>query len=659
MVNISKFGDSAIKFTFTDNYRYLHNGEIEVPLNSLILVVDESDMVTFKKIDGDPFVSFLISDSNFESKETLIYFYKTSMVGSTSGGSESGITSGDVQTMIDTSLEDYYDIDEIDAALSGKADTSAVTEAITAAVSGKADTSSVYTKSEVDTALSAKQDISGITAYTTSSDVETYVSGYTYDKATIDSKVASGGTFDPTNYYDKTATDALLDNKFDASAFTSYSAATDARISEDEEVTAAALNALNDGKQDTLIAGSGITISGNVISAEGGNLVVELTQAEYDELVSGGTVDPNAFYIITDAQEINISDYYTSAQTQSAINAAVSGKQDTLIAGSGITISGNVISANGGSSITVDTALDSGSTNPVENRVIYDKFDEVEEVTAAALNALNEELSGKADSSDVTAALSGKQDTLIAGTNIKTINNESILGSGNIDIQGGGSSYTGVSGITINENNEIYYKNFVKTWLTSNHDDNYAVYWLQGANSKIWINGNKPEGRMNWLRSQFSFGLNQLNMSIGGFALGENNSINGQHSGGLCNGNTVNGNYSLGVNYQNKTNNSSEFASGQYNNSVSASTTFGNSGNTLFSVGNGTSDSARHNAFEIRQNGDIYVNDGTNDVKLQDTITATAANTTALGGLKLVKLTQSEYDALATKDDNTLYVIVN
>lgn len=34
----------------------------------------------------------------------------------------------------------------------------------------------------------------------------------------------------------------------------------------------------------------------------------------------------------------------------------------------------------------------------------------------------------------------GKQDTLVSGTNIKTINNESILGSGNIDIQGGGSS---------------------------------------------------------------------------------------------------------------------------------------------------------------------------------------------------------------------------
>ena len=117
------------------------------------------------------------------------------------------------------------------------------------------------------------------------------------------------------------------------------------------------------------------------------------------------------------------------------------------------------------------------------------------------------------------------------------------------------------------------------------------------------------------------------------------------------------------------TNNDLEFAHAKYNVSSSASTTFGNSGNTLFSVGNGSSDSARHNAFEIRQNGDIYIAD-TNDtsttnyyqkpmIKLQDTITATAANTAALGGLKLVKLTQSEYDALSTKDSNTLYVIVN
>ena len=36
--------------------------------------------------------------------------------------------------------------------------------------------------------------------------------------------------------------------------------------------------------------------------------------------------------------------------------------------------------------------------------------------------------------------ISGKQDKLVSGTNIKTINNQSLLGSGNITIEGGGSS---------------------------------------------------------------------------------------------------------------------------------------------------------------------------------------------------------------------------
>ena len=64
-------------------------------------------------------------------------------------------------------------------------------------------------------------------------------------------------------------------------------------------------------------------------------------------------------------------------------------------------------------------------------------------------------------------------------------------------------------------------------------------------------------------------------------------------------------------------NNMSEHASGMYNISNTGST---NADNTLFSVGNGTY-STRHNAFEIRQNGDIYiVNKNGNDVKLQDEI---------------------------------------
>ena len=41
----------------------------------------------------------------------------------------------------------------------------------------------------------------------------------------------------------------------------------------------------------------------------------------------------------------------------------------------------------------------------------------------------------------ITELGNNKQETLESGTNIKTINGESILGSGNIEIKGGGSSY--------------------------------------------------------------------------------------------------------------------------------------------------------------------------------------------------------------------------
>ncbi len=50
---------------------------------------------------------------------------------------------------------------------------------------------------------------------------------------------------------------------------------------------------------------------------------------------------------------------------------------------------------------------------------------------------INNSITGKADTTAVTEDLADKQDTLVSGTNIKTINNESILGEGNISIQGG------------------------------------------------------------------------------------------------------------------------------------------------------------------------------------------------------------------------------
>lgn len=77
------------------------------------------------------------------------------------------------------------------------------------------------------------------------------------------------------------------------------------------------------------------------------------------------------------------------------------------------------------------------------------------------------------------------------------------------------------------------------------------------------------------------------------------------------------------------TKNPYEFGCGILNKSVKSIIGSEDSGSTLFSVGNGKNDT-RHNAFEIRQNGDIYIAD-TNDtsttnnyekpmIKLQDAL---------------------------------------
>lgn len=72
--------------------------------------------------------------------------------------------------------------------------------------------------------------------------------------------------------------------------------------------------------------------------------------------------------------------------------------------------------ANHEKQIAVDDYLDATSVNPVQNRVITNKVNNIETV------------------------LNGKQDKLISGTNIKTINGNDILGAGDIEIKAGGGS---------------------------------------------------------------------------------------------------------------------------------------------------------------------------------------------------------------------------
>ena len=116
-----------------------------------------------------------------------------------------------------------------------------------------------------------------------------------------------------------------------------------------------------------------ISVSGTIydIQDQHASRTVELTQEEYDGLA---VKSPNTFYIITDAEGGNLSNYYTKGETDTLLG----GKQPTLVSGTNIkTINnesllgeGNINIQGGGGSITVDTSLDSGSTNAIANNAV-------------------------------------------------------------------------------------------------------------------------------------------------------------------------------------------------------------------------------------------------------------------------------------------------
>lgn len=174
------------------------------------------------------------------------------------------------------------------------------------------------------------------------------------------------------------------------------------------------------------------------------------------------------------------------AAETAAREQAVASKQDTLVSGTNIkTINGQTligegnIEIQGGGTITVDSELSTTSENPVQNKVITNAINGKQDAGDYALKseipdisglATKTELSGKLDTATynsekasfetkenaaatyqvkgdyaTTAQLNSKQDTLVSGTNIKTINGNSLLGEGDITIQAGGTVDTEMS----------------------------------------------------------------------------------------------------------------------------------------------------------------------------------------------------------------------
>ena len=447
-----------------------------------------------------------------------------------------------------------------------------------------------------------------------------------------------------------------------------------------------------------------------------------------------------------------------------------------------------------GGSGTVSTAITSGDTNAVAGGAVYDKFDEVEQVTAAALNELNDKVNPTVELTqaqydalvtagtvqqdtyyiitDATAVdmanyyttaqtnslLSGKQNTLVSGTNIKTINNESILGSGNISVEGKGvvgsgsiSVSTGTTNYTINFTPSIWagsgtnaikenYSNNTASGVYSHAEGQYTKatgsyshaegrYTTAGTSNYTHAEGyyTKASGTASHAEGSSSLASGDYSHAEGSTTIASGNSSHAEgyntiatgsysHAEGLTT--TASGAYSHAEGRYTTAQNEAEHASGRYNVSSKANTIFGDSGNTLFSIGNGEDSEYRHNVLDIRQNGDIYIVDtSTSDyysekpmIKLQDSlgggtvstaitsgdtnavaggavydkfdeveqVTARALNQLSegqevtaralvdlddrFGGLKLQQITQSDYDALVsggTVDASTLYVIVN
>lgn len=95
--------------------------------------------------------------------------------------------------------------------------------------------------------------------------------------------------------------------------------------------------------------------------------------------------------------------------------------------------------------------------------------------------AVNIDLSGYATTSD----LSNKQDTLVSGTNIKTINNQSLLGSGNIDIQAGGTVDTAMSDTSENAVQNKIIKAYVDSMILTSTDDDAGTVTLSVSPSSL------------------------------------------------------------------------------------------------------------------------------------------------------------------------------
>ena len=159
----------------------------------------------------------------------------------------------------------------------------------------------------------------------------------------------------------------------------------------DKPISTATQEAI-DGKQDKILAGDNISISGNIISA---------------------IVPTKTSQLTNDSDFITNNDINGKAD-KSYVDEKLSEKQNKIIAGANITISGNVVSA----IVPTKTSDLTNDSNFITNNDIINKADKSEiptktsDLTNDSNFITNNDIVGKADKSYVDEKLSKKQDII-------------------------------------------------------------------------------------------------------------------------------------------------------------------------------------------------------------------------------------------------------
>lgn len=245
-----------------------------------------------------------------------------------SGQTQDAITAATSALAESIAEQGYQTSGDVQNAISGKADTTAVTQAISEAVSGKLDTSVFETYSgNVDTALASK------------------IAGASWDSNTSH-----------LNFYDNVSATGTPLTYVDGADWVKDSFLKSVTI-EDKE-----------------ISGETVTCLVFVFETESGETETDIPLTDIFDPDNYVSVDTFTAYTASTDATINghISD--SSIHVTSSDKAAWSAKQNALTAGTGIDITNDVISVTG-VPLTIDTQMSDSSTNPVQNKVIKSYVD--------------------------------------------------------------------------------------------------------------------------------------------------------------------------------------------------------------------------------------------------------------------------------------------